>query len=110
MKMTWTILLVCCSYFVFLAPNVLLSVFDYDASQQGTFFQHLSVCLLWCQYSVNQFIYAASNKHYRSETALQRSFGALIMIPTAKIGLTALPIIAFTIVLQYRTRIGCFEV
>ena len=97
MKMTWTILLVCCSYFVFLAPNVLLSVFDYDASQQGTFFQHLSVCLLWCQYSVNQFIYAASNKHYRSETALQRSLVTLTMLPTAKIGLSALPIIVIII-------------
>jgi hypothetical protein len=35
----WTVLLVCCSYFVFLAPNVILSVFDYDAHLEGTIFQ-----------------------------------------------------------------------
>ena len=75
MKMTWTILLVCCSYFVFLIPDVLLSVFDYDASGQGTYLQHLSVCLLWCQYSVNQFIYAASNKYYRFVPAVLKNIG-----------------------------------
>jgi hypothetical protein len=63
--MTWTILIVCLSYVFFVAPNVLLQALDYDAHLQGTLPQHLSVCLLWCQYSINQFIYAAGNEQYR---------------------------------------------
>ena len=61
--MTWTILFVCISYFIFVMPISLLNIFDskvwFPASHVIAF------CIYWSQYSLNCVVYAVRSDQYR---------------------------------------------
>ena len=62
MKMTWTILVVCLCYIGFVAPlTVVLTV---GIKTKSVWFD-VCICLYWCQYSVNFFVYFWKSKQYR---------------------------------------------
>ena len=61
--MTWTIFLVCMSYFIFVMPISLLNILDakvwFPASHVIAF------CIYWSQYSLNCLVYAIRSDQYR---------------------------------------------
>ena len=65
--MTWTIFLVCMSYFIFVMPISLLNILDakvwFPASHVIAF------CIYWSQYSLNCLVYAVRSDQYRKAYA-----------------------------------------
>ena len=62
-KMTWTILLVCISYFVFVTPISVLNVVDPEV--RYPVYHLVAFCIYWPQYSLNCILYAARSEQYR---------------------------------------------
>ena len=75
--MTWTIFLVCMSYFIFVMPISLLNILDakvwFPASHVIAF------CIYWSQYSLNCLVYAVRSDQYRKAYAsfLMMVFGSV---------------------------------
>lgn len=61
--MTWTILLVCISYFVFVMPISLLNIFDAEVVSPAS--HVIAFCIYWSQYSLNCVVYAVRSDQYR---------------------------------------------
>ena len=62
-KMTWTIFLVCMSYFIFVMPISLLNIVDAQVWFPAS---HLiAFCIYWSQYSLNCLVYAVRSDQYR---------------------------------------------
>ena len=64
LKTTWTLILVCTCFIVFVGPLALLYYF-FKASIPSPEVDLLIFCLYWCQYSLNFVIYAAKSEQYR---------------------------------------------
>lgn len=64
LKTTWTLILVCTCFIVFVGPLALLYYF-FKTSLPSAEVDLLIFSLYWCQYSLNFVIYAAKSEQYR---------------------------------------------
>ena len=62
-KFIWTVFIICLCYLLCALPGIVLV--DIFEMKDGTTFM-LSLCLLWIQFSLNNFIYAYRSEKYRS--------------------------------------------
>ena len=61
-KFIWTVFIICLCYLLCALPGIVLV--DIFGMKDGTTFM-LSLCLLWIQFSLNNFIYAYRSEKYR---------------------------------------------
>ena len=61
--MTWTILFVCISYFIFVMPISLLNILDSKVRLPAP--HVIAFCIYWSQYSLNCVVYAVRSDQYR---------------------------------------------
>ena len=62
-KFIWTVFIICLCYLLCALPGIVLV--DVFGLRDGTTFM-VSLCLLWIQFSLNNFIYAYRSEKYRS--------------------------------------------
>ena len=62
-KFIWTVFIICLCYLLCALPGIVLV--DIFGMRDGTTFM-ISLCLLWIQFSLNNFIYAYRSEKYRS--------------------------------------------
>ena len=67
-RTTWTLFLVCFCYFFFVLPlpaHLILQDLDIFNPNIISYIRLGTLCLYWCQYSANFFIYAARSDQFR---------------------------------------------
>ena len=62
-KFIWTVFIICLCYLLCALPGIVLV--DIFGMRDNTTFM-ISLCLLWIQFSLNNFIYAYRSEKYRS--------------------------------------------